>query len=207
MNIKRVKYFTYVLVLIVLMLTGCEDNETQPVVRAVDPMLDQTHFVEGAISKIMTKMYWEGEIAGRIRTRRSLAVEILKDHYQLMAYFISQRTAEMELLLGDDFNLYTIEPDGSREPWTGKFDKFWEQIYEGRQEDFEANNIRLEIVLSRVELKDVDNPTSTPDCRSEAFSDFRVVYEDEKTRTILLEGRDGTKRCHSGECPWDFCEF
>jgi hypothetical protein len=200
-------HFTFVMFSIVFMLSGCDEKEKQLEVRDIDPMRGETYFIEGAISKIMTKMYWDGEIAGRIRTRRSLATEILKDHSELMSYYISKRTGQLKDKLGKDFQLYTIEQDGSRKQWTKEFDEFWTKIYDGRMEDFEANNIKLEIVTNRVLLNDVENPMSTLDCRSEEIFDIRVIDTSGRNSMILLEVRGGIKRCHSEDCPWVVCEF
>jgi hypothetical protein len=211
MNFWRIKFFPCVLVLIVLLLVGCGEKVKQPVGSDTASLETQRDYVEGAISTIMTKMEWDvnAEIAKKIRTRRSLAVHILKDHTALMAYFQSKQWEKMDIVRGDKAKLYTFDSEGKKVLWDGKINVFWEKMYKEKAQAYStAASIELELEVTHVTLDDVENPTKTLDCKSQEFYEFRVVCKDENGKVISnLKGVGSGIRCHSEDCPWYVCEI
>ena len=212
MNFRKIKCGSCVLVLIVLMLMGCEKKVEKPVDVSVKTLETQSEYVEGAVREIMTKMVATGEIAKRIRTRRSLAVHILKDHTTLMANFISKQSEKMDAWMGPDVELYSVEPDGTEVPWKEGNAAFWSLLYEEREEDFEAARIMLEVNVKDIRLEDAVPVTLTRDCLAQINYEFRVLYKDENgdensSAICIYGGKGGTKLCHRNPCPWDPCEL
>ncbi len=201
MRIWRSRYFVCVLVLMVLMLVGCDKDDDEWGERS---LRNERDFVKGAISTVMTKMHWQGSIAGQIDTRRSLAQYILADHAALMAFFQSQEWMKMEIQMAGEVELYTFDENGNKEVWEGDTHKFWEKMYTDKVAVCaDAYTIELEIDCTHADLVDIDDPLRKYNCKSTEFFEFHVVCKDEKGRTISNQtGGGGNGRDHSETCPW-----
>lgn len=203
MNFWRIKFFPCVLVLIVLMLMGCSEKVKQPEDSGVKSLETQRDYVEGAISTIMTKMKWKGDIAGKVRTRRSLAVHILGKDTTLMAYFMSQQWDKLPTEKIDGQELYTFDTDGNRMLSTDAPNVFWKDRYTDIECASDDTMIELEANVKEVWLEDVETPTLGLDCRARVDYEFRVVCRDENG--MIISSRRVAVRswlCHRNPCPW-----